>query len=487
MRSARRRGLLALTGLLLVLLVVLLATALPGVILRPPRAHFILRADPGVGLNAVARLTSLGPRLTGSMAEGSGAEYIAQEFRAAGLTGVEILEYNVTCYEITRASLALVQYTRGPMGLIPNPMVSPLVFQHKTDFTVGGYSGSRTHVRWTDDLEVVDVGNGSDPSAYSTTGLRGKAVIATNDGELDNTGLLLMAWEHGASACIIHNVVINKEIGYPAIGFNHNAKDPSGHWIPLPENYTDGGPDIPSIMVSREAGQIIKEGIAKNSRVRVDVEVVIEKRPCRVVVGDKKGSGQPDKLIMVGAHHDTVYCSPGAVDNTVGVACTIAIAQRIAKLHTEKTVRFITFGGEEEGLLGSYEYYKEHVDTLKGKLEMMLNLDMSHVDKKRDHRLPIVVSEEQYIPVLEEIKREAFEQLPQLSGYEVSFHRGNLTSSSDMATFALEGYKVASCWGSGCWEYHTPKDTPEHINPESFLLVGAICGSFVLHLAGATD
>ncbi|MGQ9582298.1 MAG: M28 family peptidase [Thermoplasmatota archaeon] len=484
MKARRRRGLLALSAVLLALLIVLCATILPGVLSRPQPAHHILTVDPALGVSAMARLTGLGPRLTGSKAEGYGAEYIAQEFRSAGLTGVEVLEYNVTCYEVTRASLALVQYIPGPLGLIPNPMVAPQPFEHKTDFTVGGYSGSRAHTRWTDDLVVVDVGNGSDIGAYSATGLRGVAVIATNDGELDHTELLLRAWEEGAAACVIQNVVIDAELGYPAIGFNHNARDPSGHWIPLPDNYSGDGPDIPSIMVSKAAGELIKSGIAQGSRIRMDIEVVIEKRPCRVVVGEKRGQEQPDKIIIVGAHHDTVYCGPGAVDNTVGVACAITIAHDVGRLQTRKTLRFMTFGGEEEGLLGSYEYYKANSETLAGRLEAMLNLDMSNVDKKRDYRLPISVSDERFLGPLESIRREAMSQLPELSGYEVSFHLSNLTSSSDMATFALEGYRVASCWGSGCYEYHTPKDTPEHINPDSFLLVGAVYGSFALHLAG---
>ncbi len=484
MRAGRRRGLLALSAVLVVLVLVLCATTLPGILSRPQPAHHILVVDTSLGVAAVARLTGLGPRLTGGKAEGYGAEYIAQEFRSAGLSGVEILEYNITCYDVTRASLALVQYIHGPLGLVPNPTVAPLPFQHKTDFTVGGYSGSRSYARWTDDLEVVDVGNGSDRAAYSTIGLRDAAVIATNDGELDQTELLLRAWEEGAAACIIHNVVINEELGCPAIGFNHNAKDPSGHWIPLPDNYSGNGPDIPSIMVSKRVGELIKSGIAQHSRVRMDIEVVIEERPCRVVVGEKRGQELPNKVIIVGAHHDTVYCSPGAVDNAVGVACTIAIAREVCKLQTRKTLRFMTFGGEEEGLLGSYEYYKANSEALTGRLEAMLNLDMPNVDTKRSNKLPISVSDERFLSPLESIRREAMTQLPQLSGYEVSFHLSNLTSSSDMATFALEGYKVASCWGSGCHEYHTPWDTQEHINPESFLLVGAIYGSLAIHLAG---
>jgi hypothetical protein len=278
---------------------------------------------------------------------------------------------------------------------------------------------------------------------------------------------------------------MDAEIGCPAISYSADGVDSSGHTIPLPDNYSAGsGPDIPNIMVSKRTGDALMEGIEAQSRLRMDVQVTVEKRPCRVVVGDRKGTVEPDKIIMIGAHHDTTYLSPGAVDNTAGTAGVLGMAREIGKLNPEKTVRLATFGGEEEGLLGSYEYFKAYAPRLKGHLEMMLNMDMSNIDTRRSHDLPIVVSDAGHIPVLEGIRAEANRQISQMSNYNVVFYRGNLTSSSDMAPFALEHYKVASCWGSGCYEYHSTKDTTEHINPESFLIVGAIYGSFAYYLAG---
>jgi aminopeptidase YwaD len=172
------------------------------------------------------------------------------------------------------------------------------------------------------------------------------------------------------------------------------------------------------------------------------------------------------------------------VDNTAGTAGLLGIAREIGRLSPQKTVRFATFGGEEEGLLGSYEYFKAYSSRLKGNLGMMLNMDMCNIDTKRSHDLPIVVSDAHYLPVLDGIKAEADRQLALMSGYDVQIYQGNLTSSSDMATFSIEHYKVASCWGSGSYEYHTTKDTSEHINPESFLVVGAVYGSFAYYLAG---
>ena len=480
--SRKRKGLAVFVVVIVVALLAVNATSLQGVIFPRHSLYRILRVDSSNTYADLLSLTAIGPRLTGTPGELAGAEYIAGVFRSSGLTGVEIQEYYVTCYEVDRASLALVQYTKGPFGLFPNPTVSPEEFAHKTDFVVGAYSGSYSFSRWTDDVEMVSVGNGSDSSLYSSAS--GKAVIATNDGDIGNTRLYIQAWEAGAAASIIYNVAMDTQIGCPAVSYSVDGVDSSGHTIPLPDNYSGNGPDIPNMMVSKNTGELLIDGITAQSRLRMDIHVTIEKRPCRVVVGDRKGTVHPDKIIMVGAHHDTTYLSSGAVDNTAGTAGLLGIAREIGQLNPQKTVRFATFGGEEEGLLGSYEYFKAYSSRLRGNLEMMLNMDMCNIDTKRAHDLPIVVSDKQYLSVLEGIKAEANRQITQMSGYNVQFYQGNLTSSSDMATFSIEHYKVASCWGSGSYEYHSTKDTADHINPESFLVVGAVYGSFAYYLAG---
>jgi len=269
--SRKRKGL---AGLLAVLLVALLAInigSLGGVIFPHRPAFYILSVDYTTAYADVASLCAMGPRLTGTMAERQGAEYIEAVMRNAGLTGVEIQEYLVTCYEVDRASMSLVPYFKG---LFPNPMTAPTGFEHKTEFTVGGYSGSRPYTRWNDDIEVVDVGNGSDPSLYDS--VSGMAVIATNDGSLGNTQLYLQAWQAGAAASLIHNVAADAEIGYPAISYSADAVNVDGQTIPLPDNYTAGnGPDIPNLMVSKRAGDAIKEGIGDQSRLRLDIAVTV--------------------------------------------------------------------------------------------------------------------------------------------------------------------------------------------------------------------
>jgi hypothetical protein len=135
--SKKRKGLAVFIVVIAVALLAVNATSLQGIMFPRHSLYRILQVDSGNTYADSLSLSAIGPRLTGTPGELAGAEYIAGVFRSSGLTGVEIQEYYVTCYEVDRASLALVQYTKGPFGLFPNPTVSPEEFAHKTDFVVG--------------------------------------------------------------------------------------------------------------------------------------------------------------------------------------------------------------------------------------------------------------------------------------------------------------------------------------------------------------
>ena len=71
--------------------------------------------------------------------------------------------------------------------------------------------------------------------------------------------------------------------------------------------------------------------------------------------------GARSEIILIGAHYDSVFGSPGANDNGSGVAATIALARRFAGRKTEHTLRFVAFVNEEppyflSGEMGSLVY-----------------------------------------------------------------------------------------------------------------------------------
>jgi Zn-dependent M28 family amino/carboxypeptidase len=65
------------------------------------------------------------------------------------------------------------------------------------------------------------------------------------------------------------------------------------------------------------------------------------------VIAQRRGTEEPDRVIVVGAHYDSVVGSPGADDNASGVAVLLELARLHAETRFRKTVRFVAFTLEE--------------------------------------------------------------------------------------------------------------------------------------------
>ena len=80
------------------------------------------------------------------------------------------------------------------------------------------------------------------------------------------------------------------------------------------------------------------------------------------VTGEIPGGAKKDELVMVGAHLDSWHSGTGATDNAAGSAVMIEVMRilKAANLKLDRTVRIALWSGEEQGLLGSKAYVKEH-------------------------------------------------------------------------------------------------------------------------------
>ena len=96
----------------------------------------------------------------------------------------------------------------------------------------------------------------------------------------------------------------------------------------------------------------------------------------RNVIAQTRG-GDPDHVVVVGAHLDSVPKGPGIVDDGSGVATVLEIASRLAAAPpTGNAVRFAFFGSEESGALGSAAYVKSLSSAERQKIMLYLNVDM---------------------------------------------------------------------------------------------------------------
>jgi hypothetical protein len=77
------------------------------------------------------------------------------------------------------------------------------------------------------------------------------------------------------------------------------------------------------------------------------------------VTGILEGSTRPDEFLVVGAHYDSLPptgSAPGAEDNASGTAGLIEIARVLSSIQPQRSVRFVAFSGEEQGLFGSQDF-----------------------------------------------------------------------------------------------------------------------------------
>ena len=88
-------------------------------------------------------------------------------------------------------------------------------------------------------------------------------------------------------------------------------------------------------------------------------------------------SGDPNSVVMIGAHLDSVEDGPGIVDNGSGVATLLEIAKHLgASAPIRNAVRFAFFGSEEDGAVGSTAYVENLSANDRRKILLYLNVDM---------------------------------------------------------------------------------------------------------------
>ena len=86
-------------------------------------------------------------------------------------------------------------------------------------------------------------------------------------------------------------------------------------------------------------------------------------------------TGISSQEIIVGAHYDSTDAGPGADDNASGVAVMLEVAKLIQGAKTPYTIRFIAFGAEESGLLGSFAYLNKMSQEEFQNVLVMVDLD----------------------------------------------------------------------------------------------------------------
>src|ERR1035441_3026309 len=183
--------------------------------------------------------------------------------------------------------------------------------------------------------------------------------------------------------------------------------------------------------------------------------------------------GQTDEYVIIGAHYDHLgrgnfdslapsqigQIHPGAVENASGTAGVLGLARMVAPLirPLRRGILFMSFAGEELGLLGSAEWVKEPTRPLD-KCVSMINMDM--IGRIKDDKVIIggVGTGSSLMATVQEAAAG--------SGLKIETTPGG-HSSSDHTSFVAKKIPVLFFFSGLHSDYHKPSDTWDKINPKS--------------------
>ena len=284
---------------------------------------------------AHAMLTRLcddfGGRLTGSPANRGALEQLARELRALG-------------YEPEFDVFRFPGWERGADRVeVLAPFARPL--------RVAALSYTQPHPAF--EADAVDLG-GFEPSR-PLGDLAGKVGVLSPGTALATREFVALAVERGLKALLL----VNREGGGQLL-----ARTGSFVGEPLP---------LPVYSITQEEGMWLQRRLARGGTVRLRIETAsrcVAMESANLVL---RLPGRSAERVVLGAHFDSWDLGQGAMDNGLGVAQVFAIAHALRGRELARTVEFVWFNGEEQGLWGS-----RHAAARLGDAPVvaMVNLDM---------------------------------------------------------------------------------------------------------------
>jgi hypothetical protein len=212
-----------------------------------------------------------------------------------------------------------------------------------------------------------------------------------------------------------------------------------------------------------------------NGEISLTTDVIRNEVAAYNVIGMLEGSDPLLKkdVIIIGAHYDHLgrggdgSLAPsigeihhGADDNASGTAGVLELARLFTTQKPKRTILFMAFGGEEEGLLGS-NYYVNHPLLPLANTVAMINMDM--IGRMKDRRLVIggVGTAKEWRDIMAADAEKSF----QLTLNEDGF------GPSDHSSFYAKQIPVLFFWTGTHNDYHKPSDTFEKINYDDEALI----------------
>jgi carboxypeptidase Q len=293
----------------------------------------------------------IGGRVPGTPAMDKAVAWGVAAFKAAGADSVHTEEFKMPASWAEGGTDVRV----SAIGTSPDlraAAVGPAV-----DFKLRAVSIAWAPALTAKHVPVVDVGQGSAAEFKKAGDISGKLVLVHTD--------VLKAWEDLFNEYMKAPPVIDLAVKSKAKAIAFLAT--REHDILYRHTNAVGGEidKIPMLLVAREDGERVGRLVTSGHPVWMDLSIPNKiGGPIRSqnVVAEIKGSEKPDEVVILGAHLDSWELGTGALDNGCNAALVIDALRAIkaSGLRPRRSVRFILFSGEEQGMMGSRAYVTAH-------------------------------------------------------------------------------------------------------------------------------
>jgi carboxypeptidase Q len=206
-------------------------------------------------------------------------------------------------------------------------------------------------------VPIVDVGEGTEGDFQKAGDISGKLVLVHTT--------VLKTWDDLFAEYIKAPPIVDLAVKgkAKAIAFMSTRE----HDILYRHSNSGGGEidKLPMVLVAREDGERIARLLAAGSPVWADLSIPNQiGGPIRAsnVIAEIRGSEKPDEFVILGAHLDSWELGTGALDDGCNAALVIDALRAIkaSGVKPRRTIRFVLFSGEEQGLVGSRAYVVAH-------------------------------------------------------------------------------------------------------------------------------
>ncbi len=374
------------------------------------------------------------PRVAGTSSEMQAAAFLTAQLKSIGYE-VGVQPFDFERYVMPESHGLVVEGLAGPL--------SPAPFQYSVDGNVDG--------------QLVDAGYGLKKD-YKKIDVKGKIALVA----VDKTAffeLVLFASDAGAKAVLLY--------------FPDESK--IDNWTLGREHFEDF---IPALALTYDEGtklvEFVKDGTTVNAAVKIEGARIDKAASQNLIVTKHPTSEANDDIIVIGAHYDSVDKAPGASDNASGTAVVLELARMFNAVPTNKEIRFLFFGAEEEGLHGSEKYVSALTKDEIKRSVAMFNLDMVGSADAGDLSIQTIDGSDNAVTKAASKANEALNGDPIETDFgDRSDHTPFHNAGIDAALFI---YDPVEEW------YHTPEDTIEKLSKDRLLNVAKIVGTSVFEL-----